>query len=379
VPNPSFEIYDTCPYSSLGGQIYFAVPWTGPTDNSTDYYNSCNSTLLGIPGTINGGYQYAKTGNAYAAIRVAGSSDYKEYLQVKLTDSLIVGNCYFVSFFINLFNSSIYATNSIGAYLSNNSDSIFNHSIGQPTLLNYKPQILKVNNPVISDTLNWINISGIFTATGGEQFITIGCFELNSNMKINLINSSGNDGAYYYIDDVSVLEATPIYLQKELTLRDTFMNNGDTILIGNESISGIKYNWYKNNQWLDSIGQIKIHPSITTKYIRTITYCGNTIYDTIVIKVRPTGIPNSVAQNNISIYPNPANEIVYIEWNGYEQQTITIELLSIDGQLLGSMYTNTKTTAINILNLLNGIYILRLTNLKNNEKIYRKIIVQHEN
>ena len=46
VPNPSFETYTACP--TAGSQIYYANPWTGPTTNSTGYYNSCSSAS-GVP------------------------------------------------------------------------------------------------------------------------------------------------------------------------------------------------------------------------------------------------------------------------------------------------------------------------------------------
>jgi len=35
---------------------------------------------------------------------------------------------------------------------------------------------MKFGNPVITDTLNWIKISGIYAANGGEDHIIIGNF-----------------------------------------------------------------------------------------------------------------------------------------------------------------------------------------------------------
>jgi OOP family OmpA-OmpF porin len=62
VPNPSFEIYNTCPNS--GGQITYATGWFTATLGSPDYFNSC-SAGYGVPS--NGfGYSNAQDGNAYA-------------------------------------------------------------------------------------------------------------------------------------------------------------------------------------------------------------------------------------------------------------------------------------------------------------------------
>ena len=57
---------------------------------------------------------------------------------------------------------------------------------------------------MLNDTANWVEISGIYTATGGEQYITIGNFYPDSLINIA---SSGNTytSAYYYIDSVFVI------------------------------------------------------------------------------------------------------------------------------------------------------------------------------
>ena len=69
------------------------------------------------------------------------------------------------------------------------------------------PQILQYGNPIINDTLNWIKVGGIFTARGGEQYITIGNFNDDNTTDTVFVDSTGWNGgiAYYYIDDVSVM------------------------------------------------------------------------------------------------------------------------------------------------------------------------------
>ena len=79
-----------CPNGS--GQIYNAIPWTGVTTNSSDYYNSC-STYFNVPyyggiGSTYPRYLNAKDGLAYGGIFVYQPSNYREYLQVPLVDTL---------------------------------------------------------------------------------------------------------------------------------------------------------------------------------------------------------------------------------------------------------------------------------------------------
>lgn len=206
VPNPSFEQYSSCPTSD--GQIELAFPWFNPTQGTPDYYNICYANGawdMGVPANWIG-YQNAKTGIGYAGIAVypvQNPPSYREYIAVKLMDSLIAGTKYYISFSISLADSVIYATDDIGAYLS--SDSIFSNS--DINLLNI-PQIENLTGNIITDKQNWKQVSGNFVAQGGEKFITIGNFKNDS--QTDTVFVSGGDpnyflsAIYYYIDDICV-------------------------------------------------------------------------------------------------------------------------------------------------------------------------------
>jgi hypothetical protein len=94
-----------------------------------------------------------------------------------------------------------YSIKQLGACLTN--DSLFDSTAFAITSV--VPQIQ--NSTFISDTMNWVKVSGSFIANGGEKFLTIGNFQPDSltdtlvviNNPINYFNA-----AYYYIDDVSL-------------------------------------------------------------------------------------------------------------------------------------------------------------------------------
>src|SRR6188768_1056384 len=67
VPNPSFEIYDTCP-STLSA-INLATSWSSFTQ-SPDYFNGC-SPNINVPNNPLG-YQPASEGQAYAGALMCG-------------------------------------------------------------------------------------------------------------------------------------------------------------------------------------------------------------------------------------------------------------------------------------------------------------------
>ena len=199
VPNPSFETYTLCP--NANSQIESAVPWTAATaTSSTDYFNAC-STNFNVP-YYQSGYQNAKTGNAYAALWFFQSPDYREYLQVQLTSPLIQNKTYYIEFFINLHDANIISPcNNIAANLSISRP--FTSNFGE--LQSLTPHIMLPGNPLITDTLNWVKISGCYTAQGGEEYLTIGNFFDDAHTQIN---GQLPLMAYYFIDDVSVIETT---------------------------------------------------------------------------------------------------------------------------------------------------------------------------
>src|SRR5205814_1531621 len=126
------------------------------------------------------GYQFPKTGNAYCGFSVRDSNIFipneREYIEGVLSDSLIAGHSYCLEFYVSSADKCKYATDRIGAYFSN--DSISNYTTHQN--LPVIPQVENAVGNVISDTLNWVLISGNFTAQGGEKYITIGNFRTDA-------------------------------------------------------------------------------------------------------------------------------------------------------------------------------------------------------
>jgi hypothetical protein len=118
---------------------------------------------------------------------------------VQLDSTLKAGKKYCVWFYVSLGNKSKYAVDTLGVYLSDTS--IFVNTTGA---LPFNPQI-KNKNGVISDTVNWVEVSGEYIALGGEQYIIIGIF--NDDATMNKVPAGGTqyDDAYYYVDDVTVI------------------------------------------------------------------------------------------------------------------------------------------------------------------------------
>ena len=239
VPNPSFEEFTQCPYAN--GQIYYASPWTAATDTwagqtgSSDYFNKCSAVLSPIFT-----YQQPKTGIAYAGIALfsnpIGADNYREYLEVKLKENLKKDRKYCGEFYISFPDYGSYAISNIGMYFSQTE--VIQISLGSP--LPYNPQI-KNTKGILKDTINWIKVNGIFTATGGEQYLIIGNFD--SSQYINYITVGSNTNSRYLIDDVSVCDCEDF---KPKLGRDTTLCTGQQLLLNAnipKEADSVNYTW----------------------------------------------------------------------------------------------------------------------------------------
>ncbi|MBK7182625.1 MAG: gliding motility-associated C-terminal domain-containing protein [Bacteroidetes bacterium] len=236
VPNPSFEDTISCP--NAGGQLNQTLYWFNPTSGSPDYYNLC-SNGMGVP--LNGaGFQYALSGKAYVGVYVAarmilnGPLEGREYIQAALTDTLIQGKEYCISFSVSLGDYSTIAITQIGAHLS-----ITPISLATPLNFTVLPQIVSPANYFINDTANWHTIQGTYTALGGEKYITIGNFkDVTNTDTMNLPPTvSPSLFSYYFIDDVSLQLCDTTSPFDETIIANVFTPNND----------GINEQWVLNN------------------------------------------------------------------------------------------------------------------------------------
>ena len=201
VPNGSFEEYYNCP---LGIADFTTEAWSVPTWGTSDYFNSCNILDASVPYNFVGN-QNAHNGSGYCGI---GSGfempdpNSREYIQVELITPLEPNKDYEFSCFVSLAESSKFCIQDIGIAFSN---SPIGGNYGNE--ISFSDTIYNLTANFLCDTVNWVELSIIFNANGGEKYLTIGQFKNVSDANFLLFNPLiSSYYAYYYIDDVSLIE-----------------------------------------------------------------------------------------------------------------------------------------------------------------------------
>jgi len=265
LPDSSFEMYYNCfnVIDHVFWTPYSLIYWKCPNVSSPDSYNSCEGNIFwGMPQNTFG-YQQAKTGNGYVNLLVYSLlyNEYREYVETKLNEPLLKNRKYCVSFYISLDDSSNYASDDIGAYFSDTLIYENNNSA-----LPFIPQVANAEGNFIVDKVNWVLVSGSYTAHGGEQYITLGNFKDDAHT--DTISVAGGATTYakeaiYYLDDVSVYLCDTIPTDTTITddiyIPNIFSPNGDlnndVLYVRSHNIKTMDFNIY--NRWGEKVFETK--------------------------------------------------------------------------------------------------------------------------
>lgn len=265
--NPSFEEYYTCPQKiEPYGYMSQAVAWWQPTGGSADYYNKCGSKQCNVPKNKLG-IQMPRTGVGMVGIYTSKTT-YREYIQTEFKEHLEEGEKYKLTFYVSLSEYSSGAIATIGALFTNDRieektremltqkiTTNYDNGISQSISTYLKPQIVNpYNNPIV-DTEKWTKIEGEYIALGGEKFLTIGNFypSPQSNLVDLAYLTYLLPGAYYYIDDISLVCLSckeKQVLQNEITITKTKDEKqfevGQVVVMENISSNSIKVLFFLN-------------------------------------------------------------------------------------------------------------------------------------
>jgi len=360
VKNPSFENISGCP--TAYNQIKLALGWDtlkSGGGGGPDLFNSClnPNNLYGTPYNLYGiSYQPAKTGVSYSNLASYVSTTLtvgqRDYIQTQLLNPMVIGNTYCVKFYVSLTNRSQYAIDELGAYID---DGSIYAPYYQPALVS--PQVKSPTGVFYTDTLNWMKVEGLYTATANHTYLTLGNFKSQAATNYTLAYPSNSAIiSEYYFDDVSVIDiATPAYAG-----RDTLLCTNDSVFLGRTPEIGLDCQWFINSNVIGEGAGIWVKPSSTQTYIVKQDLCGIIDYDTVTVSIDPTcfvGIDELNNENSFEIYPNPTNSILSITDKNQQLQNATIEIKNTLGQIV---YFDVYANQIDVAHLPAGIYFISL-------------------
>lgn len=291
VADSSFEHNKFIPtlLSSLGANN----SWSAPTMGTTDLFCECGKkqkeiSEAKVPNNPMG-VQKANSGKCYAGFYLFSHHDYREFLLTQLMSPLTGGVKYDLTFYLSLADYSRATIEQIGVCFLKGS--VTYTSSGYITGL--KPNYIKINEEVGTDTVEWHKITLEYKARGGEQYLLIGSFEEGKIEATNVkapknshtrINQRTDRDAYYYIDDVSLRRQPPVYVAyfdtivkpKIDTIKPTVMSNPTIDSSGNAlSMENAFEKPLVLNNVLFETGEAKLLPTSFTELDSVAVYLKN--------------------------------------------------------------------------------------------------------
>lgn len=220
VLNPDMENYTVCP-SGLS-QVNNCNNWQEIANHfgTPDYFNSCAVGNVNVPAN-NSGWQMANSGVGYCGLLLMTQewAEYREYLTTTLIAPMTANTVYDVSFWVSLSDTSQFAIDDgLEIYFSN--APVVGTGWASPNpITTITPQFQ--NNTTITDKINWVQISFEYTATGGEQYMTLGNFKTDLTTNLIPTSSGSKPYTYIYVDDFLIEASTCNPAWAPLTLCST--------------------------------------------------------------------------------------------------------------------------------------------------------------
>jgi hypothetical protein len=375
VPNPSFEQNhgtEPCPFNPADSLLW-PDSWISPApigDGDPDYFLTWYCDQYSSTPLNRAGYQIPYEGDAYTMIGLVsdtagGHPPYREYLQTILLDTLRTGHRYCFSVWMSCSDSAAKVTDDIGVYFSDTA--IFKYD-GENFPVT--PQIRNPEGRYLDDKANWQLFSGSFVAAGGERYITIGNFLDDFHTNYTTPQPHSNNVGWtsvgaYYLDMVSLYDCTGFDYSADAGRVDT-INSGDSIRLGTDASPARQYSWSPAATLSAStVGMPLAAPQQTTTYTLTVIdeYFQMTS-DSITVFVDPiASVAENINKRNIKVYPNPATDMVTIDFENGIFENASIELYDITGQkvLVEAIVNGSSKHQINLKGMRAGFYYCKVT------------------
>jgi len=227
--------------------------------------------------------------------------------------------------------------------------------------------------------------------SGSNPFVLTSAANTNT---LSYTHALSNNATYYYYlkitqSDGDLIYTSPIWYNRNDAITQyppvsnfTTVNSNTTCahtftLTDNSTNSPTSWSWYMPGSVPSTSTLQNPVATYTSSGIKNITLIagnasGSGTPTTQTISVNTcTGI-QQLTNEQISIYPNPANDIITISIDN-AIESVTIKLIDVLGKEILTKSSQKSTTQLNLNAVVNGVYSLKITDARGNE--FTKLIV----
>jgi hypothetical protein len=278
VPNPSFEEYLECPYSTaeLHNQVIDWFSWQG----TPDYFNVCSNELeafAGVP-TNSFGNQNPILGDAYSALLNYTHSfvNDREYMACALLESFEVNQSYYVMFYASFYEGGVLsnyqcAINKLGVKFFKDPPQYTPEVWDNP----YTPQNTAdiEYSEMFVDSTNWVLIEGWFEADQAYNWMAIGNFYDDDHTDTLQLGEPNKCYAIYFIENVCIAKNASDcdYLKQPADINSVESENTVTFQVfPNPGVDEFQVNFSivpEEIEVFNAIGQSIYLPNVTSNSI----------------------------------------------------------------------------------------------------------------
>jgi hypothetical protein len=234
VPNGNFETYYKLPFSDYSGNG-FVSHWNhfSKKEEVNFTHNKLHLNIneegkklskidvaLGTPDYFHKSFEWGlhsfrnkndtvhpKLGYGYMGFCIGSihDNDFKtgnEYVQIRLSDKLNKDSLYKFTMHVRLQKKSDFTTNTLGVKFSSD---LLEKSVDSMRIV--ATADFSINGLILNES-SWKKITFKYKATGNEQYLTIGDFSTGINVNHQRLHKYGNNHAYIFIDEVSLVKIT---------------------------------------------------------------------------------------------------------------------------------------------------------------------------
>jgi hypothetical protein len=282
-----------------------------------------NSIPITIPNVFYG-YQLPQKGNGMYSMSFIGNTNLgcwesQSYIQIKLFRKLRDNKLYKGKFYASLVDTCTLATSRIGMYISTSAPALTYLQPNQSNpYISAAPQIQQPHLQAITDKINWSKIEGIFRASANMQYMTLGNFyRANQTDTVRVFNISNpiscfNEGAAYFLDNLSLVEEDRAEAYKDTTKNYLCVKQGTSKVLGDTAVRPwLKYTWRnKNNSIVGTNRNYTYNATLIENTFFTVEIKDTGEYAFITKAVDTIFIYTSVSADTVNCQPVGFNDVL---------------------------------------------------------------------